>query len=286
MFLAVKQSRRARGLGRSFAKVRLPVSDFIHDRLYHRTQGYFSKNENQLGFLKDPINFHEIFGYEDYNKLLYERYPKNAWLTPSEIFKPYYGMTIANYIDHTFTDYCHADPNAKLQPLKVLEVGAGNGSAALSILNYFKLFRPKKYQSIELKIVEISPAMVARCREQITALHGGLVSSGQVQFVEQSVLDYTRRDTDLVFVIMLEVLDNMPHDRVYWVGTAHQDAKRDRLEQAFVEMEADGSQPVEVRSETVEPEVRELFELYRQTLFNRANAEASDQSSGVVGPGH
>ena len=31
-------------------------------------------------------------------KELKENYPENAWLTPSEIFKPYYGMAIGNYI--------------------------------------------------------------------------------------------------------------------------------------------------------------------------------------------
>lgn len=39
-----------------------------------------------------------MIGQDDYQKALMARYPKNAWLTPSEIFKPYYGMTIANYI--------------------------------------------------------------------------------------------------------------------------------------------------------------------------------------------
>jgi len=242
MLASLRLSRVSHRLKRSFAKVTLPVSAFIHDRLYHRTQGYFSKNENQLGFLKDPINFHEIFGYEDYRKVLYERYPKNAWLTPSEIFKPYYGMTIANYIDSKFVDYCQSDPNTKLQPLKIIEVGAGNGSASLSILNYFKLFKPKKYQSIELKIVEISPAMIARCREQISKSHSKLVSNGQVQFVDQSILDYSKRDTDLVFVVMLEVLDNMPHDRVYWVGCSHREQKE---RQARTGVRRDGGRRLE-----------------------------------------
>ena len=79
--------------------------DFIHDRLYYKGEGYFTKKDNQLGFLSDPIPFNQIFGYEDYVKMLHERYPANAWLTPSEIFKPYYGMTIASYIDQTLNEY-------------------------------------------------------------------------------------------------------------------------------------------------------------------------------------
>lgn len=250
MLVSARLCRFSHSLKRRFAKTTVPVSEFIHDRLYHRTQGYFSKKENQLGFLSDPIPFHEIFGYEDYNKMLFERYPKNAWLTPSEIFKPYYGMTIANYIDTKYTDYCHADPNTKLQPLKIIEVGAGNGSAALSVLNYFKLYKPRKYQTMELKIVEISPAMIARCREQISKLHGGLVSNGQIQFVDSSILDYARRDNDLVFVIMLEVLDNMPHDRVYWVAAADAEQKDRR---AGAGLRRDGGGRVEPRGGAVGP---------------------------------
>jgi len=48
--------------------------------------------------MKQPINFKNLLGYQEYQKQLKENYPQNAWLTPSEIFKPYYGMAIANYI--------------------------------------------------------------------------------------------------------------------------------------------------------------------------------------------
>lgn len=212
------ENRILKGIVRQFGRKTIPTSEFIHDRLYHRTQGYFSKKENQLGFMEDPIPFEDIFGYEDYNKLLYERYPKNAWLTPSEIFKPYYGMTIASYISTVLEQYNTIDPNTKLQPLKIIEVGAGNGSAALSILNYFKMYKPKKYQTLELKIVEISPIMIARCRFQLAKLHGPLIENGQIQFIDSSIVDYTKKDPELVFVILLEVLDNMPHDRIYWVA--------------------------------------------------------------------
>lgn len=39
-----------------------------------------------------------MVGYEDYSKEVSLKYPKNAWLTPSELFKPWYGMSIGNYI--------------------------------------------------------------------------------------------------------------------------------------------------------------------------------------------
>lgn len=81
---------------------RLLARDFIYDRLYHKEGGYFIKDDLQVGSLSSPLDFPSMFGYEDYQKQLYDKYPKNAWLTPSEIFKPYYGLAIANYINTTF----------------------------------------------------------------------------------------------------------------------------------------------------------------------------------------
>jgi hypothetical protein len=46
-----------------------------------------------------------MIGYDDYQKALVKSYPDNAWLTPSEIFKPYYGMTVANYISKAHIRY-------------------------------------------------------------------------------------------------------------------------------------------------------------------------------------
>jgi hypothetical protein len=44
------------------------------------------------------IDFKGIIGFDDCQKVLLKNYPENLWLTPSELFKPYYGMTIPNYI--------------------------------------------------------------------------------------------------------------------------------------------------------------------------------------------
>ena len=49
----------------------MTTADFIHDRLYAKGEGYFSKADNQLGLLREPIPFTDLFGYEEYVKLLY-----------------------------------------------------------------------------------------------------------------------------------------------------------------------------------------------------------------------
>ena len=115
------------------------VRDFINDRLYYKDEGYFTKKDVQLGYLKEPIKFKELFGFEEYNNTLKENYPENAWLTPSEIFKPYYGITIGRYIYQKFEEKNPASIGKAryARKIKIVEAGAGNGSAAESILYHF-----------------------------------------------------------------------------------------------------------------------------------------------------
>jgi hypothetical protein len=45
-------------------------------------------------------------------------YPTNAWLTPSELFKPFYGFTIANFMTNQME-------NRGMTNLKIIEIGPG-----------------------------------------------------------------------------------------------------------------------------------------------------------------
>ena len=74
------------------------LRDFIHDRLYAEPGGYFTKQQHQVGRLREPIKFSKLRGYYDYRQEMERVYPDNAWVTPCELFKPYYGYTIANFM--------------------------------------------------------------------------------------------------------------------------------------------------------------------------------------------
>lgn len=250
----------------------MTTAEFIHDRLYAKSEGYFSKPDNQLGLLREPIPFTDLFGYEDYVRLLHERYPKNAWLTPSEIFKPYYGMTIANYIEGVMNSRFQADPSLRGQPLHIIEAGAGNGSAASSVLNFFKLYKPKTYRTMKYTIVEISEAMIQRCLKTLEKDHGQLVRSGQIEFKHCSIVEYDHFNPSLVFVLLLEVLDNMPHDRVYF--------KKDKIEQAMVQIE--GGTLKEIRRPATDPQLLQLFKLWKEVEEKRELLEENDKNETFV----
>ena len=48
--------------------------------------------------MAEPIKFHKLRGYYDFRKEMERLYPKNQWVTPCELFKPFYGYTLANFM--------------------------------------------------------------------------------------------------------------------------------------------------------------------------------------------
>ena len=51
-------------------------------------------------------------------------YPENAWVTPCELFKPYYSYTVANYM----LSQLDIRKNRAVKPtLKIMEIGPGTG---------------------------------------------------------------------------------------------------------------------------------------------------------------
>ena len=219
----------------NFASLKSPclTREFINDRLYNSKGGYFCKDDIQIGELSSPINFSEMIGYEDYTKTLSEKYPKNAWLTPSELFRPWYGFTIGNYIHHAFLR-AQKKSNNKKQNIKIIEVGAGAASAADSILYFFKNFEQASYATMEYKIVEISPQMCKKARAKLENEHKKLLDNNQITIVNDDFLQYSQYDESLTFIILLEVLDNMPHDRVYF-----SDEKKQWFYETMVEFDDD-----------------------------------------------
>jgi SAM-dependent MidA family methyltransferase len=123
------------------------VRDFVKDRLYASHEGYFHREETQVGMLKEPIEFSKLLGYYAYRKELESKYPKNAWITPSEVFYPYYGYMIANYIAEVCNEssgrFSKSENN--YSKFQIVEIGPGTGALAQSVIEYlsFNMFKNK-----------------------------------------------------------------------------------------------------------------------------------------------
>lgn len=245
---------------RNFSSLKSPclTRDFIHDRLYNPNGGYFCQKNVQIGELSEPINFKELLGYEQYTRELSEKYPKNAWLTPSELFRPWYGFTIANYIHQV---YIRQTRDGKKPKLKIIEAGAGAGSAAEAILFFFKNYEAQLYSTMDYKIVDLSPQMCERAAQKLSVNHKRLLDRGQIKIINDSILNYSERDDTLTFVLFLEVFDNMPHDRIYY-----SDDKKDWAYETLVETLDQGTEKEsykEIKQAISDPFVREMVDIYR-----------------------
>ena len=138
-------------------------------------------------------------------------YPDNAWVTPCELFKPFYGYTIANFMLNQMEAL-------KSRRLRVVEMGPGTGTFADSMLDFFKNYDLDIYRECEYIFVEISPQLAAKCEELMRQNHKQLLESNKIKIFNGSIFDFNRKigGNTHCFVVGLEVLDNMPHDRLYF----------------------------------------------------------------------
>eukprot|EP00250_Pteridium_aquilinum_P015013 c22327_g1_i2 orf=102-1040(+) len=184
------------------------VRDFIHDALYHPHRGYFSVRSGAVGRLPEPITFDRLKGRRQYMQQLSELYKQNdiSWFTPAELFKPWYGYALAKYmITHHTSKF----------PLQIFEIGGGTGTCAKNILDYVKKEAPSIYHNMHYVSVEISKALADT---QLQSVHAEETHKSHHSVDCRDACKRTgwgKADERPCFVILLEVLDNQPHDLIY-----------------------------------------------------------------------
>jgi SAM-dependent MidA family methyltransferase len=188
-------------------KLRFPclVRDYIHESLYSLGTGYFMKDSHQLGSLSSPLRYNNLDGVYSYYQILGKNYPNFAFLTPVEIFQPWYGHSIANYCLEKL----------KEPYIKIIEIGGGTGTCALSILDYYKFNNIQMYNTIQYTICEISPVLSKIASDRIQKAHPVLWNNKNIKILNKSGLDWNTKILGQAFIIGLEVLDNLPHDRIW-----------------------------------------------------------------------
>ena len=85
------------------------------------------------------IDFRALRGQDDYFDELNRRYAKLGaqWLTPGEIFSPYYADAVVNYVLETHRG--DEDEDEGLETLRVYEIGGGTGTFATGFLDAVRL---------------------------------------------------------------------------------------------------------------------------------------------------
>lgn len=107
--------------------------EYIYGALYAKDSGYFTtQGRHVLHAPPAPIDFTDLWGAFDYRRKVAELYKekKEAWLTPVEVFAPFYSHAIAKYMLNS--PFVQKD-------MTIYEIGGGAGTNALHILNYLKV---------------------------------------------------------------------------------------------------------------------------------------------------
>ncbi|KAK9829752.1 hypothetical protein WJX72_007676 [[Myrmecia] bisecta] len=192
------------------------LREYIHDRLYSSSEGYFNLAALPVGVLAEPIAFNRLGSQQDYQRHVGQLYGQlqGHWLTPSETFRPYYGHAVARYM------VAQRAPSTSDDPLNIFEVGGGSGRLAADILDYLRTHHPSLYEKTRYTCIEISPglARVQRHVVEVGAGHG----APQFRSVEGDASKrstWPRRTLQRCWVVAMEVLDNLPHDRVLEYGS-------------------------------------------------------------------
>ncbi|KAF2707765.1 DUF185-domain-containing protein [Pleomassaria siparia CBS 279.74] len=214
-------------------RVKMLLRDFISDSLYNPHYGYFSK-QVVIFSPGDPFNFNKMKTEEVFHKQLRRRYIefeealdlqepndlRQLWHTPTELFSPYYGEAIGRYIVHDYylNHYPHRD-------LNIYEMGAGNGTMMLNILDYLRRVHPEVYDQTKYTIIEISSSLASLQQEGLGQTIQSRGHTDKVKIVNRSIFDWNQTVWSPCYFVALEVFDNFAHDAIKYdltTGEAYQ----------------------------------------------------------------
>jgi hypothetical protein len=196
------------------------MRDFIEDSLYNPNYGYFSK-QVVIFSPGDPFNFNAMKSETEFFEELRHRYTdfedaldlqehndlRQLWHTPTELFSPYYGEALARYLveDYKYNFFPYQD-------LILYEMGAGNGTMMLNILDYIRDVHPDVYERTQYRIIEISSQLAQLQQKGLGHSIYARGHSDKVQIVNRSIFDWNQYISSPCYFLALEVFDNFAHD--------------------------------------------------------------------------
>ena len=127
----------------------------------------------------------------------------HRWLTPSETFDPFYAWAVAEWI---------VGEERGGGRVNVVEVGGGNGTNAVGVLDRIKRMHPAL--DVRYTLCEITPALAEVQRKRIRdAGHDDVC-----RVVNADFLTWNEEQPPNTAVVALEVFDNLPHDLFRFAG--------------------------------------------------------------------
>jgi SAM-dependent methyltransferase len=207
------------------------VRDYIDEHLYGGPDGYFASGTviGPMGDANDaPLDFSALEDEDAFRDAVARRYRETSrWMTPVEVFAPFYSWTVCDALAASHHHRASNSDDADEPHMLVLEVGGGTGTNARHFLDRLRDAHTQIYGTVRYVILEVSPGLAERQRRLLAeAGH-----AGRFEVIVGSALDIGPHAAAIlgtmpgqhhhrhyhhrrVYVVALEVLDNMPHDRV------------------------------------------------------------------------
>ncbi|KAJ7130225.1 S-adenosyl-L-methionine-dependent methyltransferase [Mycena epipterygia] len=195
-------------------EVKMLVRDWVEDCLYNPHYGYFPKQAVIFDTQSTAIDFPALRNSVDFQEEVHRRYAaygadqhqgpgRQIWHTPTELFKPWYGIAMAKCLvsEYLLKYFPYED-------FIIYEIGAGNGTLAMNILDYLRSTHPEVYVRTRYHIIEISERMVKLQRKKLGAAHPS------VKVIHQSIFRWQKKEPAPCFIVAMEVIDNFGHDMI------------------------------------------------------------------------
>ena len=118
---------------------------------------YAQPSDLVVGYGKE-INFSRLWGEAHYRRLYRQQYEaqRGQWMTPVELFRPYYSYCFADYIAQ---DYLSTSDQVVAERIDVVELGAGRGTNADALMTRWKAKFPDLYEKLRYTVVDSSPTL-------------------------------------------------------------------------------------------------------------------------------
>ena len=136
--------------------------------------GFFGSSSSVLSNAARPpgLNFAAFWGEWQWRAYLTTLYQTNTakqqgqWITPVELFQPYYSQILGQYCITVFErqqaeQQQQQKPKKKRYQYEIYELGGGRGTNAHWILSYIQEKKPEMYQQLTYTIVDSSSSLHA-----------------------------------------------------------------------------------------------------------------------------
>lgn len=174
---------------------------------------------------------------------------RQLWHTPTELFSPHYGEAMARYMatNYKLTLYPYYD-------LLIYEMGAGNGTMMLNILDYIRDEHPEVYMRTKYKVIEISGSLAQLQQQHLMETASSKGHANKVEIINKSIFDWDTLVSSPCFFIALEVWDNFAHDAIRY------DSLTEMPNQCYVAIDGNGEM-FEIWSETLDPVAQRFLQV-------------------------